>query len=117
MKKFIEWIKTNTSTMIVTGLGAVFIYSQFNAAVKIDTHLKELKAQAEDAQTALALSSGQAVYMAGASCTIKTTPDITVAQVERFAKACSKAHAQYLEDSVSHRVEVKDEEPQQSVAE
>ena len=117
MKKFIEWIKTNTPTMIVTGLAAIFIYSQFNTVVKIDAHLKELKTQAEDAQTALALSSGQAVYMAGASCTIKTTPDITVAQVERFAKACSKAHAQYLEDSASHRVEVKEEEPQQSVAE
>ena len=117
MKKFIEWIKTNTPTMIIIGLGSIFIYSQFNTVVKIDAHLKELKTQAEDAQTALALSSGQAVYMAGASCTIKTTPDITVAQVERFAKACSKAHAQYLEDSASHRVEVKEEEPQQSVAE
>lgn len=117
MKKFIEWIKTNTPTMIIIGLGSIFIYSQFNTVVKIDSHLKELKAQAEDAQTALALSSGQAVYMAGASCTIKTTPDITVDQVQRFAKACAKAHAQYLEDSASHRVEVKDAEPQQSVAE
>lgn len=117
MKKFIEWIKTNTSTIIITGLGAIFIYSQLSSAVRIDTHLKELKAQAEDAQTALALSSGQAVYMAGASCTIKTTPDITVSQVERFARACSKAHAQYLEDSASHRVEAKSEEPQQDVAE
>lgn len=117
MKKFIEWIKSNSSTIIITGLGAIFIYNQFNAALKIDTHLKELKTQAEDAQTALALSSGQAVYMAGASCTIKTTPDITVDQVQRFAKACAKAHAQYLEDSASHRAEVKEEEPQQSVAE
>ena len=117
MKKFIEWIKTNTPTMIIIGLGSIFIYSQFNTVVKIDAHLKELKTQAEDAQTALALSSGQAVYMAGASCTIKTTPDITVDQVQRFAKACAKAHAQYLEDSASHRVEAKEEEPQQSVAE
>ena len=48
MKKFIEWIKTNTSTIIITGLGAIFIYSQLSSAVRIDTHLKELKAQAED---------------------------------------------------------------------
>jgi len=105
MKKFITWLKESATTIMLFGFGCLIIYSQFHNAIKFDHQVKELKRQAEEAQTALALSSGRAVYMAGASCTIKTTPDITVAQVKTLSSACVSAHRQYLEDSTNHRQE------------
>ena len=103
MSKIITWVKENIFGIITTIAIILVLGNQFSASVELAQYIKDLEIQNENAQTALALSSGKAVYMAGASCTIKTTPDVTPAEVEKLSRACVKAHKQYLEDSAEHR--------------
>lgn len=111
MRNIFEWLKDNAFGIVLSVLGGLVVYSQVTTAASVAEQMEELKQQAETAQTALALSSGRAVYMAGASCTLKTTPDITVEQLKVLSKACISAHQQYLEESKDHR------QPQQQEAE
>lgn len=103
MRNILDWIRENAFGIVLSVSGLLVVYSQITTAVSVAEQMEELKVQAENAQTALALSSGKAVYMAGASCTIKTTPDITVEQLKVLSKACVRAHEQYLEESKDHR--------------
>ncbi len=103
MKKIITWLRTNFIESLGLLLIISILYSQVTSAVKVAEYMRTLEKQNEDAQTSLALASGKAVYMAGASCTIKTTPDVTVDQVKTLSKACVRAHEQYLSESSGHR--------------
>lgn len=103
MSKIITWVKENIFGIITTIAIILILGNQFSASVELAQYIKDLEVQNENAQTALALSSGKAVYMAGASCTIKTTPDVSPEEVEKLSRACVKAHEQYLEESTEHR--------------
>tara|TARA_R100001440_G_scaffold44959_1_gene64701 strand:+ start:316 stop:591 length:276 start_codon:yes stop_codon:yes gene_type:complete len=43
------------------------------------------------------INQGLAVYMPGASCVIKATPDIDIQKFKDLAAACSIKHLEYLE--------------------
>ena len=43
------------------------------------------------------INQGLAVYMPGASCVIKATPDIDIQKFKDLAAACSIKHMEYLE--------------------
>ena len=49
-------------------------------------------------QTIIPHESGNAVYIAGEACTINTTPDIDLAQLQKLLVHCSVHHMEYLSE-------------------
>lgn len=51
-----------------------------------------------EVETKVHLSSGKANYLPGAACVIATSAEQTPADVVNFARACAKAHEDWLKE-------------------
>ena len=78
----------------------LFVVGVIFAALAASLSLLGLRTNAleEAVSTQIHLSSGHANYLPGAACVISTTAEQTPADIINYARACAKAHEDWLKE-------------------
>lgn len=78
----------------------LFVVGVIFAGLAVTLALLGLRTNAleEAVNTQIHLSSGKANYLPGAACVIATSPEQTPADIVNYARACAKAHEDWLKE-------------------
>ena len=93
IRKIYNKIKENWFLILLLGWVCLYMWA---STKKIEQVTEKMAMEISIASSMEKYESGKAIYMPGASCTIRETSDIDESLFVELAMACAKRHGKYL---------------------